>query len=228
MAGRSSLSAAAPARRRLRVMTVISALFEAQTWMLSPLVALHVLHLGYGLCWLGAIISAPGAFQFALQFAEGVIADRLGKKMLHVALIAVMVASLLFAFTTSLWVFLLTQLSMRTLNLCDLDHLSEALRTNLSGGKTVAQMIADAAHKISLMSLQEVKRRINSTESKNTLLDVHELDVFTGSICRVPFPFPAGSWGCVSMNCCRTPHNGWWWTASTARSPPPPPPRCGR
>ena len=39
---------------------------------------------------------------------------------------------------------------MRTLTLRDPDHLSEALRTNLSGGKTVEQLIAEAAHNVTL------------------------------------------------------------------------------
>jgi glyoxylase-like metal-dependent hydrolase (beta-lactamase superfamily II)/rhodanese-related sulfurtransferase len=63
-------------------------------------------------------------------------------------------------------------------------HLTEALRTNRSGGKTVEQMIADAATRISFMSLEEVRRHIDTNHTgdgmQNNLiiLDVREKDAY--------------------------------------------------
>ena len=67
---------------------------------------------------------------------------------------------------------------MRKLTLKEPDHLSEALRTNLTGGKTVEQLIAEAAHNVSFMSLEEVLRRIQSSDPGVVLLDVRERDDF--------------------------------------------------
>jgi glyoxylase-like metal-dependent hydrolase (beta-lactamase superfamily II) len=67
---------------------------------------------------------------------------------------------------------------MRKLTLREPDHLSEALRTNLSGGKTVEQLIAEAAHKVPFMSLEEVLRRIQSDDPGIVLLDVREKDAY--------------------------------------------------
>ena len=39
----------------------------------------------------------------------------------------------------------------------DADHLTEALRTNRSGGKTVAQLLAEASREIAFMSIDEVR-----------------------------------------------------------------------
>ncbi|GGK76102.1 MBL fold metallo-hydrolase [Amphritea balenae] len=67
---------------------------------------------------------------------------------------------------------------MNNLNLSMPDHLSEALRTNLSGGKTVAGLIAEAAEKVPFMSLSEVALRIQSKSPDILLLDVRESDAF--------------------------------------------------
>jgi rhodanese-related sulfurtransferase len=67
---------------------------------------------------------------------------------------------------------------MQSLSLTMPEHLTEALRTNLSGSKTVEQLISDAAQRISFMSSEEVLRRINSAEPDITLLDVRERDSF--------------------------------------------------
>src|SRR5581483_8156048 len=45
---------------------------------------------------------------------------------------------------------------MQALDLAAPTHLTEALRTNMSGGKTVAQLLAEAAAKVPFMSLQEL------------------------------------------------------------------------
>lgn len=67
---------------------------------------------------------------------------------------------------------------MQTLNLDMPTHLTEALRTNLSGGKTVEQLINEAAKKISFISIQEVHKRINSTCNDIIVLDVRERDAY--------------------------------------------------
>ena len=67
---------------------------------------------------------------------------------------------------------------MRRLTLREPDHLSEALRTNISGGKTVEQLIAAAARSVSFMSLEEVHRRINTNDPGVLLLDVREKDAY--------------------------------------------------
>ena len=65
---------------------------------------------------------------------------------------------------------------MRGLDLKMPDHLTEALRTNCSGGKTVAQLIAEASREVAFMSLAEVRARLERQEL--VLLDVREKDAF--------------------------------------------------
>lgn len=67
---------------------------------------------------------------------------------------------------------------MHSLSLTMPEHLTEALRTNLSGCKTVEQLIGDATRKISFMSQEEILRRIQSDEPGITLLDVRESDSY--------------------------------------------------
>ncbi len=67
---------------------------------------------------------------------------------------------------------------MRALDLDMPRHLTEALRTNRSGGKTVSQLINDASKKVSFMSMEEVNRRLNSRASGIRLLDVREREAY--------------------------------------------------
>jgi rhodanese-related sulfurtransferase len=67
---------------------------------------------------------------------------------------------------------------MRSLDLSMPTHLTEALRTNLSGGKTVAQLLAEAAAKVPFMSLDELKARVESGASDLIVLDVRERDAY--------------------------------------------------
>ena len=53
---------------------------------------------------------------------------------------------------------------MRSLNLTMPTHVTEALRTNMSGGKTVAQLLAEAAATVPFMSLAELKTRIEAAK----------------------------------------------------------------
>ena len=81
---------------------------------------------------------------------------------------------------------------MCTLNLKMPVHLTEALRTNLSGGKTVEQLISEAADKIPFMSLDEVLKRINTGMENTVLLDVRETDAFTQSHIPKAINLPRG------------------------------------
>ncbi|MGH6647860.1 MBL fold metallo-hydrolase [Aquabacterium sp.] len=67
---------------------------------------------------------------------------------------------------------------MGNLNLNMPTHITEALRTNLSGGRTVAQMLSEAAAMVPFMSLAELSRRIDSGDPGLILLDVRERDAF--------------------------------------------------
>ena len=67
---------------------------------------------------------------------------------------------------------------MRTLNLEAPTHLTEALRTNMSGGKTVAQMLSDAAANIAFISMAELAERVRRNDPELVLLDVREKDAF--------------------------------------------------
>jgi glyoxylase-like metal-dependent hydrolase (beta-lactamase superfamily II)/rhodanese-related sulfurtransferase len=67
---------------------------------------------------------------------------------------------------------------MRNLNLSMPTHLTEALRTNLSGGKTIAQLLSDAAAAVSFMSLDELKTRVDARDDELVMLDVREKDAY--------------------------------------------------
>lgn len=70
---------------------------------------------------------------------------------------------------------------MRKLDLDAPTHLTEALRTNQSGGRTVAELIAAAREKVPFMSMAEVRRRIDSNLADVVLLDVREHDAFAAA-----------------------------------------------
>jgi glyoxylase-like metal-dependent hydrolase (beta-lactamase superfamily II)/rhodanese-related sulfurtransferase len=67
---------------------------------------------------------------------------------------------------------------MRNLNLKMPTHVTEALRTNMSGGKTVAQMLAEAAANVPFMSLAELKARVEAGSDELLILDVRERDAY--------------------------------------------------
>jgi glyoxylase-like metal-dependent hydrolase (beta-lactamase superfamily II)/rhodanese-related sulfurtransferase len=62
---------------------------------------------------------------------------------------------------------------MRGLNLTMPTHITEALRTNMSGGKTVASLLAEAAATVPFMSLAEVRARVDAGDDL-LVLDVRE------------------------------------------------------
>jgi glyoxylase-like metal-dependent hydrolase (beta-lactamase superfamily II)/rhodanese-related sulfurtransferase len=67
---------------------------------------------------------------------------------------------------------------MKNLNLTMPTHVTEALRTNMTGGKTVAQMLSEAAAVVPFMSLDELNARIESRSDDLVVLDVRERDAF--------------------------------------------------
>jgi glyoxylase-like metal-dependent hydrolase (beta-lactamase superfamily II)/rhodanese-related sulfurtransferase len=67
---------------------------------------------------------------------------------------------------------------MRTLDLSMPTHITEALRTNMSGGKTVAQLLAEAAARVPFMSLAELKSRVEGGDPDLIVLDVRECDAY--------------------------------------------------
>jgi glyoxylase-like metal-dependent hydrolase (beta-lactamase superfamily II)/rhodanese-related sulfurtransferase len=67
---------------------------------------------------------------------------------------------------------------MRNLNLSMPTHLTESLRTNLSGGKTVGQMLAEATAGVPFMALDELAARVQRGEPDLVVLDVRERDAF--------------------------------------------------
>lgn len=69
---------------------------------------------------------------------------------------------------------------MNGLNLKMPTHITEALRTNMHGGKTVGELLAEAAATVPFMSLAELKSRIEAKEADLIVLDVRERDAYEG------------------------------------------------
>jgi glyoxylase-like metal-dependent hydrolase (beta-lactamase superfamily II)/rhodanese-related sulfurtransferase len=69
---------------------------------------------------------------------------------------------------------------MNGLNLAAPTHLTEALRTNMSGGKTVSQLLAEAGSQVPFMAMEELLRRLDARPNDFVVLDVREKDAFAG------------------------------------------------
>ncbi|WP_454715640.1 MBL fold metallo-hydrolase [Caulobacter segnis] len=67
---------------------------------------------------------------------------------------------------------------MRDLNLAAPTHLTEALRTNMSGGKTVSQLLAEAAADVPFIGLDELSSRLANRPNDLLILDVREESAF--------------------------------------------------
>jgi glyoxylase-like metal-dependent hydrolase (beta-lactamase superfamily II)/rhodanese-related sulfurtransferase len=67
---------------------------------------------------------------------------------------------------------------MQELNLSAPDHMTEALRTNLSGGKTVDQLLAEASARVPFMNMEELRSHIDARQSSLIVLDVRERQDF--------------------------------------------------
>ncbi|WP_243652537.1 MBL fold metallo-hydrolase [Novosphingobium sp. PhB165] len=67
---------------------------------------------------------------------------------------------------------------MQQLDLAAPTHLTEALRTNMNGGRTVAQLLADAAARVPFIALEELAARVGANRGDFVVLDVREKDAF--------------------------------------------------
>jgi rhodanese-related sulfurtransferase len=67
---------------------------------------------------------------------------------------------------------------MRELNLGAPTHLTEALRTNMTGGKTVSQLLAEAAAEVPFIGMEELDRRLAGRSNDLLVLDVREEGAF--------------------------------------------------
>lgn len=56
--------------------------------------------------------------------------------------------------------------------------MTEALRSNMSGGRTVAQLLAEAAANVPFMSMQELLARVSAGDGDLIVLDVRERDAY--------------------------------------------------
>jgi len=67
---------------------------------------------------------------------------------------------------------------MNNLNLTMPTHITEALRTNISGGKSVAQMLSEAADTVPFMSQAELLTHLEAKGHDLIILDVREKDAY--------------------------------------------------
>lgn len=67
---------------------------------------------------------------------------------------------------------------MNSLNLSAPTHLTEALRTNMSAGKTVRQLLAEAGARVPFLSMAELRHRLDLRPNDFIMLDVREKDAF--------------------------------------------------
>lgn len=67
---------------------------------------------------------------------------------------------------------------MRTLSLSMPEHLTEALRVNMSGGVSVAQLLNEAAAQVPFMAMDELKQRVTAGANDLIVLDVRERDAY--------------------------------------------------
>ncbi|MGH7225738.1 MAG: rhodanese-like domain-containing protein, partial [Gemmataceae bacterium] len=63
---------------------------------------------------------------------------------------------------------------MKHLNLTAPDHITEALRTNMSGGKTVTLLLAEATAMVPFMAMAELKDRLAGRPNDLVVLNVRE------------------------------------------------------
>jgi glyoxylase-like metal-dependent hydrolase (beta-lactamase superfamily II)/rhodanese-related sulfurtransferase len=73
---------------------------------------------------------------------------------------------------------------MQALDLSAPTHLTEALRTNMSGGKTIDQLLAEAASRTPFMSMAELADRVGGNSRDVVVIDVREKDAFEAG--RIP------------------------------------------
>lgn len=81
---------------------------------------------------------------------------------------------------------------MRDLDLAAPTHLTEALRTNLSGGKTVAQLLSEAAAVVPFMSMADLNGRLGDNSGDLVLIDLREKDAYDAGHIRTARHLPRG------------------------------------
>ncbi|HEY4646526.1 MAG TPA: MBL fold metallo-hydrolase [Steroidobacteraceae bacterium] len=74
---------------------------------------------------------------------------------------------------------------MRQLNLTAPTHITEALRTNMSGGKTVTQLLSEASAAVPFMALAELDARLVANAGDLVVLDVREKEAYDAG--HIPF-----------------------------------------
>lgn len=67
---------------------------------------------------------------------------------------------------------------MRSLNINAPTHLTEALRVNMSGSKSVAQLLSEATGAVPFMAMDELARRLSNRQNDLVVIDVREKDQF--------------------------------------------------
>ncbi|MET0587425.1 MAG: MBL fold metallo-hydrolase [Novosphingobium sp.] len=81
---------------------------------------------------------------------------------------------------------------MNSLDLSAPKHLTEALRTNMSGGKTVQQLLAEASARIPFMSMDELLNRFGARANDFVIVDVREKDAFQSGHIPAAVHLPRG------------------------------------
>ncbi len=81
---------------------------------------------------------------------------------------------------------------MDNLNLTMPTHVTEALRTNMSGGKTVAEMLSDASAIVPFMSLAELNASLQNRPGELIVLDVREREAYEGGHIPEAMHLPRG------------------------------------
>ena len=81
---------------------------------------------------------------------------------------------------------------MNSLDLSAPKHLTEALRTNMSGGKTVQQLLAEASARIPFMSMDELLNRLDARANDFVIVDVREKDAFQSGHIPAAVHLPRG------------------------------------
>lgn len=81
---------------------------------------------------------------------------------------------------------------MNSLNLSAPTHLTEALRTNMSGGKTVRQLLAEAGACVPFMAMEELRHRLAVRANDFVILDVRERDAYVAGHVSGAIHLPRG------------------------------------
>jgi len=81
---------------------------------------------------------------------------------------------------------------MRDLDIAAPTHLTEALRTNMSGGKTVAQLLAEAGAAVPFMAMDELRHRLGGNSQDLVVIDLREKDAFAAGHIKGARHLPRG------------------------------------